>query len=646
MWLTSRKTRSECEYDSINTICLNDITPHPNRHSLAFEDAVQVAGWSGFQHGSIADLAEVNRIRRLVPQSVAIAAVPFQYLSHHDIHDTLVRAQEVCLEPPYVTNPFPRVLDLLARKAIAFEHKRYRQQTLGQDFDELCEEDAQFTKHVNTIARIGSTFIHKASAETGEGNALHSVYGTYAAVSMCRPEYVHAVWMRLVQVFMGDSTSADAASNTKREGPFTIETINAFVGDLMISNVLCDADHVDKFILRGQLERTTRANANTRMDSGGGLRAHSSLSAAAVLHNVQVNVFRLIRVHGTSFLANREKLFAGEVADHIVALDSSPSIVVGHVNVGEERWTMAQLADQRRKFEAALAATAMHERGDSSTQYWRSDLDSYIFANMSDDKGDRADRDGQAISVLIFCLQNDDFIPVRIEYVAYFTGSAETPSRRKVWSLFEIALLFPRQEDALLWHEWCCSSDEDHPLVAAADVDHADASLIARARECVAGCDWLVATKLLLFRSAVVLDFTLLPHLVPCIQGPAQSLEGLHNDSLLFDAFDSTVSSSSSRMVHSCREMLLRFCSHAAVLLHHPSQCHFTGIRSPLLASLRKLQLAETDYSFDADTMDGILEIRDWSLMTARCSAKTLFDVYCRDGTRVSSTLYHENPFI
>ena len=588
----------------------------------------------------------MNRIRRLVPQSVAIAAVPFQYLTHHGIHDTLVRAQDVCLRAPYVSNPFPRVLGLLARKGIAFEHRHYRKQTLGQDFLESCEEDAQFARYVNPIARVGSTFVHRASTETGAGNALQSVYGTYAAVSLSRPEYVHTVWRRLAAVVLGGAAAAGsggaAAVSRKRDGPFTIETINAFVGDLMLSNILCDARHVDKYLRGGggQREQAAAGSPRRRADEG------------AVLHNVQVNVFRLVRVQGTSFLASHERVFAGEVADHIVAMDASPSVVVGHVSVGGRRWTMDDLSERRRSFEAALAEAATRERGDSSTQYWRSDLDGYIFANMhggGDDgrAGDRA-RDGQAISALIFCLQQgaEDCIPVRVEYVAYFSDDTERARARKVWSLFEIALLFPRREDALLWHDWCCSSDEDHPLVAAPDVDHADASLIARARECAAGSDWLVAVKLLLFRSAVVLDFTLLPPLVPCVQGPAQSLEGLYNDSLLFDAFDSTASASSSRMIRDCRELLLRFCAHAAVLLHHPSQCHFPGIRSPLLASLLRLQRAETDYSFDAETMDGILEIRDWSFMTARCAARTLFEVYCCEGTRAHAALFLENPFV
>lgn len=541
-----------------------------------FKRAVRCASWVSYEEGSIAELAEVNRIRRLVPQSVAIASVPFQYLAFHGIHDTLVRAQAVCLRAPYVSNPFPRMLHMLALKGMAYEHKRYRRKILGQDTHKASVEERKIAEVVNSITRVGSTFIHVASKTTESGNALHSVYGTYAAVSMCRPEYVCSVWKNIIQrVVSFDRPDSDTATSdvngrgrrsggkTTREGPFTIETVDAFAGDMMFTNVLCEAEHVDTFLIK----------AHGRPRGGGAQKKkhqQQGTSRFDFLHNVQVNMFRLIRIQGSSFVVKREQIFAGEVADHIMALAASPSIVIGHVNVDGRRWTLGDISGQRRVFEKTLAGAAMSQFEGSHGDYWRNDLDDFIFASTSAVTYDDVSS-AKAISVLIFCLKNDDYMPVRIEYVAHLADTTNVvvdSSPRRFWSLYQLALVFPLYDDAMLWHSWFegpDGKDRDQPLVSSPNVNLAASALVSRAREKIRTSDWLTAHKLLLFRAAVLRDFSMISSLIPMLQGPAQSLEGLHNDSIVFDAFDSAASSSRATagatrgVLRDCQELLTRY---------------------------------------------------------------------------------------
>ena len=80
-----------------------------------------------------------------------------------------------------------------------------------------------------------------------------------------------------------------------------------------------------------------------------------------------------------------------------------------------------------------------------------------------------------------------------------------------------------------------------------------------------------------------------------------------------------------------------RHLAHAAILLHDPQQCIFSGIRKPLLDLLLSLHAAETDYEFDAKTMEGLLDIREWSHLTARCAAKMMHD-HCAPSIQVLNT--------
>ena len=59
----------------------------------------------------------------------------------------------------------------------------------------------------------------------------------------------------------------------------------------------------------------------------------------------------------------------------------------------------------------------------------------------------------------------------------------------------------------------------------------------------------------------------------------------------------------------------------------------YPGIRSTLLRKLLVLQQAETDYEFDAETMDTLLEIRDWCHLASRCAAKIEHNLYCTEGS-------------
>ena len=403
---------------------------------------------------------------------------------------------------------------------------------------------------------------------------------------------------------------------------------------MMFTNVLCETEHVDTFLIK--------AHGNTR-GAGAHKKKRQQQQGAArfnFLHNVQVNMFRLIHIQGSSFVVKREEIFAGEVADHIMALAASPSVVIGHVNVDGRRWSLGDISGQRRVFEKTLAGVAVSQFQGSHGDYWRNDLDDFIFASTSAVTYDDVSS-AKAISVLIFCLKDDDYMPVRIEYVAHFadaTNVVDTPSRR-FWSLYELALVFPMYDDAMLWHSWfegIGCNERNQPLVSAANVNLAASTLVSRAREKIRVSDWLTAHKLLLFRAAVLRDFSMMSFLTPMLQGSAQSLEGLHNDSVVFDVFDSASSANAGAtqgVLRDCQELLTRHIAHAAVLLHSPLQCMYPGIRSTLLRKLLVLQQAETDHEFDENTMDTILEIRDWCHLASRCIAKIEHDLYCTEGS-------------
>ena len=79
--------------------------------------------------------------------------------------------------------------------------------------------------------------------------------------------------------------------------------------------------------------------------------------------------------------------------------------------------------------------------------------------------------------------------------------------------------------------------------------------------------------------------------------------------------------------------------AHAAVLLHSPLQCMYPGIRAPLLRKLLTLQQAETDYEFDDETMDSLLEIRDWCHLASRCAASIEHNLYCTEGSALMKLL-------